>query len=338
MTHTSWTDAEVVRVLDERYGLRAVTVTQEDEPGQRISNWLVDLEAEARVRVLQYTDRSQLASAKAGLHMAEYCRAASLSVPRIRPDSERNLLSDDGEFGMSVTDVAVGKAFIRPFTIQQAEHLGLSLAIMHQVLAAYPTPADEPGPRETAWAKSPVDEVISAYEMAAQAAVNAGARDSHVSEHLQWIRRYLPRHAGDLRAAVPESLTAHAIHGGFVPPNVRADEPKPVITGFRARHGYLVWELARIAFDVRTVAEGTEWQECAAALLSAYRRAFPAFPVTELVACPRIALLELLCTPARVAHPSAWAMRASASRRLSAALPELEVTIRRLGTHPQRHL
>jgi homoserine kinase type II len=269
--------------------------------------------------------------------MAEYCRAASLAVPRIWPDVESHLLSDDGTFGMSVADVAAGKAFIRPFTIRQAEHLGLSLALMHQVLAAYPKPVDEPGPRETAWATSPVDDVISAHEVAARAIGDAGARGSHVSEHLQWIRRYLPRHAGELRAAVPQGLTSHAIHGAFVPPYVRADEPKPVIHGFRARHGFLVWELARIAFDVRTVAEGTEWKACATALLSAYRQAFPAFPTSELVACPRIALLELLCTPAAVVRPGSWTMRASASRRLSAALPELEVTIGSLGGHPQRH-
>lgn len=337
MTHGSWTDDELVRVLDERYDLRAVAVTQEDEPGRSIRNWRVELDAGTSVRVLQYTDRSRLASAKAGLHMAEYCRAASLAVPRVWPDVESHLLSDDGEYGISVADVATGKAFIRPFTIRQAEHLGLSLALMHQVLAAYPKPAEEPGPRETAWAKSPVDGVISAHEAAAQDAVSAGARDSHVSEYLQWIRTYLPRRAEDLRAAIPDVLTAHAIHGEFVPPNVRVDEPKPVITGFRARHGFLVWELARIAFDVRTVAEGTEWKACAAALLAAYHQAFPAFPASELVACPSIALLELLCTPTASTRPGTWAMRASASRRLSAALPELEVTIRRLGGHPQRH-
>ncbi|MEV7887497.1 hypothetical protein ACWD3I_25935 [Streptomyces sp. NPDC002817] len=237
-----------------------------------------------------------------------------------------------------MADFAAGKAFIRPLTISQAQHLGLSLALMHQALAAYPPPTESPGPREAAWAECPIDDIIYAHEAAALAAVTAGARDSHVSEHLRWVRRHLPHRVGDLRAEVPEVLTSHAIHGAFVPPNIRADEPKPVITGFRARCGYLVWELARIAFDVRTVAEGTEWEACAAALLSAYHHAFPAFPVSELVACPRIALLELLCTPSPTAQPRSWAMRASAARRLSAALPELEVAIRRLGSHPQRHL
>nr|WP_024126530.1 phosphotransferase [Streptomyces sp. FR1]AHE39149.1 Putative phosphotransferase [Streptomyces sp. FR1] len=338
MAHGSWTDEDVLRALHDRYALRAVAVTREDEPGRSIRNWYVEREAGPPVRVLQYLDRSQLASAKAGLDMAEYCRAASLKVPRVWPDSACHLLSDDGEYGMSVADVPAGKAFIRPLTVHQAQALGLSLALMHQALAAYPQPTETPGRREAAWAECPVEDVIYAHEAAALAAITAGARDSHASEHLHWVRRHLPCRVGDLRAAVPEVLTAHAIHGAFVPPNIRADEPKPVITGFRARCGYLVWELARVAFDVRTVAEGTEWEARAAALLSAYHHAFPAFPVAELVACPSVALLELLCTPTPTAQPGSWAMRASAARRLSAALPELEVAIRRLGTHPQRHL
>ncbi|GHB81810.1 hypothetical protein GCM10010306_090280 [Streptomyces umbrinus] len=168
------------------------------------------------------------------------------------------------------------------------------------------------------------------HEAAAHAAVTAGARNSQVSGHLNWIQQRLTRHAVVLRAEIPRRgrLTAYALHGAFVPPHIRTETRRPVITGFRARYGYLTWELGRVAFDVRTVAEGNDWQECAVALLSAYRCAYPALPAQELTTSSRVALLEMLCAPVMSALPMAWELRAESVRRLLDALPDLDEALR----------
>ncbi|MDQ1031491.1 aryl-alcohol dehydrogenase-like predicted oxidoreductase [Streptomyces umbrinus] len=80
--------------------------------------------------------------------------------------------------------------------------------------------------------------------------------------------------------------------------------------------------------DVRTVDEANDWQECAVALLSAYRCAYPALPAQELTASSRIALLKMLCAPVMSVLPMAWELRAEAVRRLLDALPDLDEALR----------
>ncbi|MFD4480414.1 hypothetical protein ACFWPU_30465 [Streptomyces sp. NPDC058471] len=339
MLGTFWTQDELFGVLDERYELEgAFSAPQQNTTGTAMT-WLVECVDDHAVRVTQYLDRMTLPAAACALDMSEYCRAAGLLVPRVHADAAGHLLSDGGLHGVcSVTEVAGGTPITRPYTLHQARHLGLGLGQMHDVLPCFPLPSPAPGHEESAWAALTMEQALALHEAAAWSAVSRGARDSQIAGPLQAIRECLPRHLAELREAVSRygELTAHAIHGAYLPPYVRATVAKPVVTNFQARHGYLCWEAGRAAFEVRTVAEGEEWQECAIEFLSAYRRAYPDFPERELAACSRVALLEFLCTPVSSALPSAWEQRATAVGRLLEALPELDEAFGRLDAPPRR--
>ncbi|MEE4495094.1 hypothetical protein [Streptomyces sp. BE230] len=336
-----WTDEELFEALEVRYGLDAVHADPQQSAAGTVMSWHVACEDAPDVRVTQYLDWQGLQDAAHALDMSEYCRAAGLSVPRVHADKAGWLLSDGATSGVcSVTDVPGGAPFLRPYTRDQAQHLGVGLGRMHRALASYPLPSAEPRHDESAWAVLSVEDAVTSHEAAALAAVTRGVRDAHISGQLQWIRQCLTEHLGELREATPDrgTLTAYAIHGAFIPPYIRSSSARPVVTGFRARYGYLAWETARAAFDVRTVAQGDGWQECAVSLLAAYHSTHPDLPLREISACPRIALLELLCAPLPTAVLEAWELRSAAVRQLLEALPVLDKALARLGAQPRRQV
>ncbi|MFJ2774711.1 hypothetical protein [Streptomyces sp. NPDC087300] len=343
MLDADWTDANVLKVLGDRYRLDAYHVFPLRCSDSTAVAWHVECADASTVLVTQYLARDELPAARRALGMSEFCRAAELSVPRVRPDRDGDLLCtlpDEGTLHgtCSVVDADHGAGGLRPYTRDQAEHMGLALGRMHQVLAGYPLPSQEPVGAERAWAVLCAADAVAAHEAASVQIVARGAAARHVALALQQIRRYLSTHLAELRGAVPapKDLTAHAIHGQFMPPYVQAATGLPVVSGFLARTGYVAWEVARAAFNPRTVAQGQDWQVRALALLYSYHKAHEHFPVAELAACPRLAALDMLCTPVSSAAPAEWERHVVALRRLLDALPELDEALRHLFSAPRR--
>ena len=72
-------------------------------------------------------------------------------------------------------------------------------------------------------------------------------------------------------------MTTQVLHGDLAAPNVllRGDELAAVIDFQPPSAGYVSWEIARIAYDPRTVVSLPSWPEAAEELLEAYRHANP---------------------------------------------------------------
>lgn len=322
-----WCEEQLKTALWGRYKVRAMRVRQvRSVPGETVT-WSVDLGSDVGVEVSQYLNQTVLREANAAMDMSEYCRAAELTVPRVLTDYNNQLVSDEGDLGAcAVTEAPKGAAFTRPFTRDQAEHVGKCLAHAHRALAAYPQPASRLHPTETAWALREPERAVAAHEAAALTASRSGLPEQHLREPLQFLRRCLERYTIALRDKAPETsaLTDHAVHGRFMPPHIRVGSPAPVITGFTGRRGLPARDLAAAAFEARTVAEGDDWIRAALGLLTSYHASHPTLPATEVAACPRIAVLNYLCTPVTSPVPSAWEHRAQAVSRLIDALPQLD--------------
>src|SRR5699024_4442370 len=101
-------------------------------------------------------------------------------------------------------------------------------------------------------------------------------------EALARRREVLPEIAEAL-AGLP-ALTTQVVHGDLAAPNVllRGDELAAVIDFQPPSSGYVSWEVARIAYDPRTVVSDPSWQEAAGELLETYRHANPLMRADEL--------------------------------------------------------
>ncbi|WP_329008620.1 hypothetical protein [Streptomyces sp. NBC_01601] len=325
-----WTFPEVAQVLEERYGLAEMRISLpessplDDHRLTEFGRWTVQPAEGGPVRhLVQYARTHESVRAAENVwHMAAYLNAAAdvqAGVPTTSVRADR-----DG----ALVSTAAGQSpcvLIAPPPGARADRCpdpvaGVALARTHQVLAVY----DRPARRESAWWEASGDEVLATHETAAAA---VPARSGDLSAFLRSLNEWVRGRLEDLRAGVTPG-EEQALHGAFVAERLYwrpsdmcgVGEPAPCT-------GTPGWELARLAFPLRLLADSETWLEKATALLIAYRNQHPAaLTPAALASTMRTATLDLLTRPAATAQ--VWAQRDAALRTLLSHLPRAEELLR----------
>lgn len=303
MPAQSWTSEGLARVLADRYGLVTQDIDALVATGGA-AEWDVTCSGPngGAFRVVQYPDPEHAEAGSRGLTVAAFAGSAGVCVPSVRRDREGNLVSCGPEGYVAAFSRPKGRPVIAPLRAEQARLLGLELARVHRGLAFYPPATPQPMGGEAAWRTWPLN------TSGAEPAMSAGGHRATSQ------RRTLLAQIPTLRRQLP-TLTFQTGHGAFLRRNLYLTSDRVEVTGFRGRTTFLAWELARIAFDIRTVLDSVQWRKTALSCLAAYHIAYPHLPINEVRASPLIAVLELLCAPAQPSSPP-WPLRVAATQRL----------------------
>lgn len=334
-------DEALPKVLSDRYGVDLAAA--EPVPiGTEVINRRVTLADSRRIYVRQYRIAADLERAQAAWAMSEFCRAARVPTPRVWRSREGETLTCVDGTGWVVSDEAPGRVATEPLTVPRAQHIGLLLGRMHLALASYPAPARI---RQTQWRAAPLDRVLAETDVLERGVAQGGPRLGQLRGELEQRRVDLHKHTQRLRAGLPERLVAQAGHADFTRTNLLAQEDLiTAVLGFQAETCLPAWELGRVAFDSRTVANSASWPQTALRMIESYRVENPHLPLTDIRASARIALLDMLfslygATTDEYGLPSAaeagprryWAERQVAICRLLGELDDLEAVLAGLG-------
>ncbi|MCX4666472.1 phosphotransferase [Streptomyces sp. NBC_01381] len=327
-------------ILAGHYGLSLRSAVPVHKGTDTVS-WRAESDDGLRLRIKEYSSLTpdDIQHLRTVWDMSEYCRAADLPVPRVWTINNGRLFAVEGGRAWAVTDEAPGSASTKPMTVDGAEQLGLLLGKMHRVLAAYPLLKWR---RPARWHTRSVEEGVARCNRALKGAVRQ--HEPHlpqVRQDLEQRREDLRRYTRSLRASLPHDLVEQALHADVTPTNVLTQAGKiTALVGFRAETAICGWELGRAAFDPRTVADGSQWVQCAVRMIQAYRSQNPSLPHPQIQATARIALLHMLfsfygATTAEYALPDEertrlqqhWMDQQLAIRRLLTNLDDLEPTL-----------
>ncbi|MFF4607903.1 phosphotransferase enzyme family protein [Streptomyces sp. NPDC001339] len=328
-------DEFLSKVLSDRYGVDVACV--ELVPmGTETINRLVTLSDSRRIFVKQYRTSADLQQASTAWAISEFCRTAHVPTPKVWSNQDGELLTVVEGTAWLVTDEMPGHVADAPMTVPRAQHIGLLLGRMHFALASYPPPRCI---RPTKWRTAPLDSALAATEAAlARAAEQHDPRLSQLREELEQRRDDLQTHVPHLRSGLPARLVSQAGHADFTRTNLLAQgDVITAVLDFRGETCLAAWELGRIAFDPRTVANSPHWRQRAIRLVGAYLVENPRMPYADVRACVRVTLLYLLfslygatTTEYRLPGPAEtdlrrhWAERQVTIRRLLAELDDIE--------------
>ncbi|MGK5496725.1 phosphotransferase enzyme family protein [Streptomyces sp. URMC 125] len=335
----------VVEVLADRYGIDVDVAEPVPMSTDTVNRRVLTSEGH-RLYVKEYASLAHLDSARAAWDMSEFCRAAQLPVPRVRPDRDGNLLTLADGRAWAVVEEAPGRVATSAMTVARAEHIGMVLGRMHRVLAAYPLPRHRQHVRW--WIGSVEDALVRCDTVLASASRRQHGDLALLRSQIARRREDLRAHVDRLRSGLPAELVEQAAHADFTRTNMLV--LTDVVTGvidFRCARALPAWELGRAAFDPRTVACGDRWVDCALAMVSAYRSENPSLPLVDVLACARVALLYMLfsffgATTAGYGLPDEaeadlkrhWTERQTSIRRLVDNLLDLEDVLRTAAEHP----
>lgn len=317
-------------VLEDRYGLTAATIDLVHMNADS-TDYYVDTYDGPRLYVTEYLRPAVARTARTALGMSQYCRAAGLPVPAVWTDVDGDLVPDAEGSSWAVIDEAPGALATGAMTVALAEHIGGLVGRMHRVLAAYPLPNLS---ADLSWRTEMVDSLIARCDAVTS---RAGREpDEHamlLRTDLEQRREDLHRHTYALRRLLPPDLASQALHGDLSRLSLfLVDDTVRGITGFLGVHAHLAWELARLAFDPRTVAASPEWISCARAMMLAYHAENPSLRRVEIQAAPRVALLCLLVSFFG-AIPAEYGQTKPAEAALRQHWREVQTTIRALLNH-----
>ncbi|MET7775080.1 phosphotransferase [Streptomyces sp. NPDC005388] len=322
-------------VLEERYGFAADVVEPVHMGTDTINRRVLTVDG-LRLFVKEYRSVAEVDAARAALDMSEYCRAARLPVPRVRPDADGDLVTIAEGSAWAVIDEVPGHVATSAMNVDLAEHIGVVMGRMHRVLAAYPLPKRV---QQSRWRTGSVANALAQCDVVMARALRQGHEGlGQLRADLAHRRENLHGHVDRQRELLPKTLVDQALHADMSRTNliVLADAVTGVID-FRCARGMPSWELGRAAFDPRTVANSSEWASCALAMVGAYHSENPSLPLVDVRASARIALLYMLfsfygATTAEYDLPQEaevdlkrhWSERQTTIRRLLRHLDELD--------------
>ncbi|MER5931897.1 phosphotransferase [Streptomyces sp. NPDC002054] len=232
------------------------------------------------------------------LELGRFAGRAGVPVPEVRETRDGRLLACAPPGG-SPAAVSVSAYVAAAETAEGGLHggrwaaVGRTLARLHTALARHPgghvrmapaTVVHDPEARRTRLRR-----LIERYEARPREGFEGWALDT-ARDRLALLPRI-----DELAAALPDRLTVQAVHGDLASPNLllRGEEVAAVVDFRPPGPRAVVWEIARIGCDPRTVVTREDWPAGLARLIAAYRAARPGFPAAELAAVPRTALCAL---------------------------------------------
>jgi Ser/Thr protein kinase RdoA (MazF antagonist) len=289
--------SRIADVLGRRYGLGVESLARLPI-GESTLNYRVQCLTED-VFVKQYRDDADLEAERAAIGLSELAGRHGVPTAAVRRSADDDVVDTTGGVRLSVWSWASGEVFAEGFNQTQCVQAGDALGTIHRVFADLPASAG-PAQKVSHWRSVTVPGLRDAIEQLkgiARGRVETGQADDFDVEALRMLDERWEA-AGcmpQLFADLPE-LASQVVHGDFSTMNLLFDvERLSAVLDFGPPDPFLVaYDLGRIAFFPTTVAGDAKWLSAAETLIAAYLRANPRVRQEDVLACGRVALLQLL--------------------------------------------
>ncbi|NVI87511.1 phosphotransferase enzyme family protein [Actinomadura sp. BRA 177] len=287
----------ITAVLTDRYDLAVRTMVQLPI-GQGTINYRATCDG-SDVFVKHYPPGTDTAAEQRAVALSELARHHAIPAAPIVLNRHAELIDDSTGYAVSVWEWMPGRV-VTTLNTGQCARAGDVLGRIHAAFAPLPESA-MPSTEADTWFRvdparlaSTVDSLMDVITERIKAGT-ADAFDVHASQTLNERRTMLDRIPG-LISELPPSLTTQVLHGDYSPVNLLyAGDDLTAVLDFRPPSPFLVaYDLGRMAFYPNTVACDPDWMESARTLIRAYQAANPAVADADILACGRVALLQLL--------------------------------------------
>lgn len=284
-------------VLADRYGLAAEELIQLPI-GQGTINYRATC-ADRAVFVKSYPPHADLPGERDAIGLSELAGQHGVPVPAPLRNRDGQVIDTSSGAAVSVWEWMPGRVITRGLSTSQYAQAGAALGRIHATFADLPASAG-PAPQVAEWRTADLDGLAATIERLLQLITGrtaAGLQDSFdaAAERTLTQRRGMIEGIPGLLADLPE-LTAQVLHGDYSPVNLLFDgERLSAVIDFRPPDPFLIaYDLGRMAFYPNTVADDPDWVTAAGTLITGYLQTNPTATPSDLRACARVALLQLL--------------------------------------------
>ncbi|KAB8169898.1 phosphotransferase [Streptomyces sp. 3MP-14] len=286
------TGTPLVEILADAYGLAVVRLARLD--GQATVNYRATTADDRVVFVKHYQPGADLAAEEEAVAQTDRAGRHGVPVAAVLPSTSGEAITRRAGTALSVWRWMPGHTVENGFTLAQQAAAGTMLGRIHVAFADHPA-SSRPSARadhfrtpDLAEREATIDHLLSVIGDLAE----PDAFDREAAHTLRERRDQLRR----LRDLGLPTLHTQVLHGDYSPKNILFDgDTINAVVDFGPAAPFLTaWELGRIAFDPRRVVRDGDWIVAGTTLVAAYRDANPRLPATDLAACARVALTQLL--------------------------------------------
>jgi homoserine kinase type II len=297
MTATPEARDVISNVLTTRYGLSPQQLVQLPI-GQGTTNYRATC-AEREVFVKNYPNDADLDGERNAIALSDLAHQHGIPVAGLVPNHEGDAIDTSSFHPISVWEWAPGETITGMFSPDRLHAAGHALGAIHTTFATHPASAT-PSLQAAEWLAVDVPDITRTIDHLlglAGARIDAGIADAFddAAHRTLLERRDTLKQIPILLAGLPP-LTTQVLHGDYSPVNLLFDGQRlSAVVDFRPPDPFFIaYELGRMAFYPNTVTQHTDWLGDARILISAYLQAKPSIEAADILACARVALLQLL--------------------------------------------
>lgn len=287
----------IAAVLADRYDLTVHEMAQLPM-GQGTVNYRATCDGRD-VFVKHYPPGTDLVAEQRAIFLSDIARRHDVPTAPAVANRDGQLIDASTPHAVSVWQWMPGQVVTVPNGEQNVE-VGDALGRIHAVFARLPE-SNGPAPQAENWFRrdpasrdAMIDQLLDVIATRAKAGI-ADPFDARAEQTLTERRAMLAR-IPELLAQLRPGLTTQVLHGDYSPVNLLfADDALTAVVDFRPPDPFLAaYDLGRIAFFPHTVTSTSDWLRAARTLITTYLNANPAIPDVDILACGRVALLQLL--------------------------------------------
>lgn len=266
--------------------------------GQGTVNYRVSCE-DREVFVKCYPIDADLPAEGEAIALSDLAGRSGVPVAAAVPTVAGEPISTRERLALSVWEWVEGRIMTDGLTAAQHHGAGAALGRMHAAFARLPASSGL-APQVASWRSVDVTGLSATIDrllaiIAERKTHSAVDEFDTTAEQTLAERRTMLRHIPSLLSDLPE-LTAQVLHGDYSPVNILFDDDElAAVVDFRPPDPFLIaYDLGRMAFYPNTVARDETWLKAAATLIRGYLQTNPTVSTSDIRACARVALLQLL--------------------------------------------
>ncbi|MGH3806138.1 MAG: phosphotransferase enzyme family protein [Pseudonocardiaceae bacterium] len=255
--------------------------------------------ARREVFVKCYPTDADLHAEREAIALSDLAGRHGVPVAAVVPNAAGQPISVSGPLAISVWEWVEGCTVTDRLSAAQQGVAGAALGRIHTAFAPLPASSGS-APQVASWRG--VDLAARAATIDQLLALITERKDRHQTDEFDTIAEQTLTERATMLARIPSllaelpELTAQVLHGDYSPVNILFDgDELTAVIDFRPPDPFLIaYDLGRMAFYPHTVARDETWMQAAATLIAGYLETNPAVPATDIRACARVALLQLL--------------------------------------------
>ncbi|MGH3707542.1 MAG: phosphotransferase enzyme family protein [Pseudonocardiaceae bacterium] len=255
--------------------------------------------ARREVFVKCYPTDADLHAEREAIALSDLAGRHGVPVAAVVPTAAGQSISVSGPLAISVWEWVEGCTVTDRLSAAQQGVAGAALGRIHTAFAPLPASSGS-APQVASWRG--VDLAARAATIDQLLALITERKDRHQTDEFDTIAEQTLTERATMLARIPSllaelpELTAQVLHGDYSPVNILFDgDELTAVIDFRPPDPFLIaYDLGRMAFYPHTVARDETWMQAAATLIAGYLETNPAVPATDIRACARVALLQLL--------------------------------------------